>query len=143
MNTTTSAVIADLESEVRHWRREAGRLACKFTGVGPTGGFCMTGKPNDRHINYCLPAGLAARLGRLFNRGSVLDLGCGRGQYGTWFKTHAPMVRWVGVDGAEGIEEFSGGLIRFADLSSPLPWSLRTLFDWKMAIEVAEHLPRP
>jgi hypothetical protein len=55
----------------------------------------------------------------------VVDLGCGQGQYGRYFRRHAPSVEWLGVDGAEGVEFATGGFVRFADLSNGLPSSLQ------------------
>ena len=92
--------------------------------------------------NYCLPERLAGKLGRLFAGGDVLDVGCGVGAYGKYFRSHAPSVRWIGVDGSENIEEATDGHVHFVDLASGLPYAYQRVFDWKMSIEVAEHLPR-
>ena len=86
-------------------------LPCR-SGVfppAPTGGYCLT--PTKRNVggNYFLPKHLAAELGAQFAGSSVLDLGCGIGQYGTYFAMHHPAVRWTGVDGAERVEESTAG----------------------------------
>ena len=92
----------------RHWRAVAGELSCKLNRVGPTGGFCALARGVTRQGMECLPEGLAGVLGATFATSSVLDLGCGKGQYGRWFAKFAPSVRWTGVDGAEGIEKATG-----------------------------------
>ena len=132
------------QASALRWRKEAGRLACLASGKGPTGGFCMgaAAPAAVRGNNYCLPAKLASRLGQLFAGDAVLDLGCGVGAYGAAFRRSAPSVRWVGVDGADGIEEHTHGRVRFAELTEGLPSDLRRPWAWKMSLEVAEHIPR-
>ena len=95
-------------------------------------------------------------------RPSVLDLGAGVGTYGRALRSFAPpmpppssprlnapqrdeaeawwqeQVRWIGYDGAGNVEEVSGGLVRFADLTMPLALPRA---EWVMALEVAEHVP--
>ena len=132
------------EADAIWWRKEAGRLSCEQRGIGPTGGFCMIGEKAAGGTNGCLPTGVASRLASLFAHRSVVDLGCGVGQYGRYFKENASNVHWVGVDGAEMVEEATNGLVRFADLSVGLPsWLVRSKRpDWVMSIEVIEHVPR-
>ena len=45
----------------------------------------------------------------------------------------------MGLDGAEGVEEATNGLVRFADLTEGLPLFARKPWGWGMSIEVAEH----
>ncbi|EOD03765.1 hypothetical protein EMIHUDRAFT_221932 [Emiliania huxleyi CCMP1516] len=132
------------EAEALHWRKVAGQTSCRRHGTGPTGGFCMSPhrQQDKRLMNYCLPKTLAASLAGLFANQSVLDLGCGLGQYGRYFRAYAPSVRWQGLDGAENVQEATGGLVQFADLSEGLPRQHQQWYDWKLSIEVAEHLPR-
>ena len=47
-------------------------------------------------------------------------------------------VKWRSYNGAGNIEEFTGGFVRFFDLSLPL--SLPRA-DWVLSLEVGEHLP--
>ena len=61
--------------------------------------------------NFFLSKALAHGLGRLMAKQSVLDLGCGLGQYGGFFREHYPGVRWVGVDGAANVEEVTKGRV--------------------------------
>jgi len=84
----------------------------------------------------------SAALARLFVNASLLDLGCGVGAYGRYFRQHAPTVQWTGVDGSEGIEEYTKQLVRFADLAADgLPRTLRRPWDWTLSVQVAEHIP--
>lgn len=115
---------------------------CSTHGVASTGGFCAGGGQNK---NLCTSRGLADQLSLLFENSSVLDVGCGRGGYGRHFAAHARSVAWVGIDGAEGVEEATGGFVRYVDLSNthfPSWLAHRKLFTWAMSLEVAEHLPR-
>ena len=142
------------ELEARRLRKEAGRVACEATGVGPTGGFCLnhtSGKKacSSRHIycgnNDCIANTMAAHFAVLYKNRSVLDLGCGVGSYGAYFHRHAPSVTWFGVDGAENVEEVTNGLVQWADLAEGLPQAVRHYtpgWDWVMSLEVAEHIPR-
>ena len=77
----------------------------------------------------------------------VLDLGAGIGQYGRFFKQHWPtQITYVGLDGAENVDDATNGLVRFADLTDGLPRGTRTLthgVDWAISLEVAEYaMPR-
>ena len=79
---------------------------------------------------------------------TVVDLGCGFGQYGKHWKfvgTVPSKLTWHGFDGSENIEKATGNEVTFFDLSelralplkAPLPAE-----HYRMSIEVAEHLPR-
>lgn len=130
-------------------RKEAGRLSCLKIRRGPTGGYCLRKDRPRRGGNSCLAPGLAAALvqhafvGRAV---TVLDLGAGIGQYGEFFRSHAPAshIKYIALDGAENIEESTAGHVRFADLTDGLPRYVRKLprVDWTMSLEVAEHVPR-
>ena len=51
-------------------------------------------------------------------------------------------MQWTGVDGSEGIEAATNGLVRFADLAvDGLPRALRRPWDWTFSMQVAEHIP--
>jgi 2-polyprenyl-3-methyl-5-hydroxy-6-metoxy-1,4-benzoquinol methylase len=141
--TTDEARQHVADEEARRQRRvEAGRRSCKERGVGPNGGYCLTPEKSRVGGNYFMPRKMAGVLGALFANSSVLDLGCGIGQYGRYFAQDHPSVRWMGIDGAERVEEVTNGLVRFADLSEGLPLFAQTPWDWTMSIEVAEHVPR-
>ena len=140
------------------WRAKAGALWCKHVNqkVGPTGGFCLSASAPNFGGNQFWSRPLGKALAQLFQskvsvlpqslatrKVSVLDLGCGLGHYGKYLKAHAPGVEWVGLDGSEGIEEATRGLVRFADLDSGMPESVtRRPWDWVMSLEVGEHIPR-
>lgn len=146
MSAETDILVARLvaaEESALRWRTEAGRIACRY-GAATGGGFCNHSATLAGDAG-CMPTRLAARLGTLFANASVLDLGCGLGRYGRYFRAHSPDVRWVGVDGADGIEQTSRGHVRFAELTDPLPTRIRDLgapWDYAMSLEVAEHVAR-
>ena len=71
---------------------------------------------------------------------SILDVGAGSGQYGLYFASVAPSVRYSAVDGALNVERFTDGRVRWADLSLPL--LLDGPSEWVMSLEVGEHLPQ-
>ena len=134
------------------WRKLAGALSCLRHGVGPSGGFCLPTSINGKNKHNiaiaqssCFNAALAATYASrdFAGNGSLLDLGCGTGAYGRWLRENAPVVSWLRIDGAENVEESTGGLVRFADLGDGLPrFARQRRWDWVMSVEVAEHLPR-
>lgn len=76
---------------------------------------------------------------------SVLDFGAGTGRY-TRALLSRGFSRVIGVDGAEGVEQLSGGVVRRRNLVDPLfpimapqPWGWP--YDWSFCLEVAEHIP--
>ena len=142
-HSEVSANITAARKKLELWRKKAGRLSCVLNGVGPTGGFCMTKKSGAVGGNGCLPATLAPFLAHRWAGKNVLELGCGTGPWGRYLKEHAPTVHWVGLDGAEMIEEATGHFVQFADLSLGLPqFVFHRHWDVVMSIEVGEHVPR-
>lgn len=125
------------------WRRAAGMLSCARLGIGPTGGFCESARASRTLSNERIAKGLAHGLGELFSGLSVLELGCGLGQYGEYFARNHSSVRWLGLDGAEGVEEATKGHVHFADLSEGIPPAVLRLnsWDWVLSLEVGEHVP--
>jgi hypothetical protein len=113
-------------------------LSCKYTGIGPTGGFCLDNKTRDVGGNGCVSIHFAKALALMMGPVMTIDLGCGLGQYGPVLRQNG--VKWVGYDGAENIEEVTKGHVKFLDLSEPLPSSMEK-GDWSMSIEVGEHIP--
>jgi 2-polyprenyl-3-methyl-5-hydroxy-6-metoxy-1,4-benzoquinol methylase len=150
-NADASAAAADeayrAAASSRAARREAGRAACAAgSGVGATGGYCLSG---DGHVggNDVLNIAFAVELARLFEGGSVLDLGAGLGQYERFWSR--PGMHLVGIpaprsvracDGAFNIEDVTGGNVTFCDLTAP-DLDVGGPADWVMSIEVAEHVP--
>eukprot|EP01036_Dinobryon_divergens_P029921 gene29921-39092_t len=128
-----------------YWRKEAGSLSCKVNGLGPNGGFCLDPvKKESVGGNQYFDKGIAEEMSTLFlgsksSNVSVVDFGCGFGQYGQYFKTTWDRIEWVGYDGSENIESVTSGFVKFIDLAEPK--FLGTNYDWTISIEVAEHLP--
>ena len=96
--------------EAARWRKVAGDVSCKSAKVGPTGGFCA----NTHGTNECLNKGFADFIANdiLFastnsSTASVIDLGCGQGQYGAYWRSGeakakfgaGKALRWQGIDG--------------------------------------------
>ena len=129
-----------------YWRKEAGTLSCKVNGLGPNGGFCLDPvQKKSVGSNHAFDKGIAEEMSTLFlgsmsSNVSVVDFGCGFGQYGKYFKTTSSnRIEWVGYDGSENIESVTSGFVKFIDLTEPK--FLGTNYDWAISIEVAEHLP--
>ena len=81
------------------WRKMAGNLSCQIHGVGPTGGFCRSRLSPGHGGGAMIGKHLAHELGStVFGASSVIDIGCGLGQYGRYFKKTFPDVSWLGVD---------------------------------------------
>ncbi|MBT6433564.1 MAG: methyltransferase domain-containing protein [Deltaproteobacteria bacterium] len=68
---------------------------------------------------------------------SVIDLGCGTGNYVR--RLQEAGFDCDGVDGNPNTPELSGGLCGQADLARPL--ELSRVYDWSLSLEVAEHIP--
>jgi SAM-dependent methyltransferase len=76
-------------------------------------------------------------LSRLFSGLSVLDLGCGYGQYVHYL---TPMCSSVeGYDGNPLTPTLSRGLCKVADLTEP---QIFKPAQWVLCLEVGEHVPR-
>ena len=129
-----------------YWRKRAGTLSCKVDGLGPTGGFCLN--PDTKESiggNDLFDKGFAVEMTRIFlepktHSVSVIDFGCGFGQYGKYLNNEpSKRIAWTGYDGSENIEIITNNFVKFIDLAEPK--FLGTKYDWAMSIEVAEHLP--
>jgi len=69
---------------------------------------------------------------------TIVDIGCGVGQYVRAFQELGYKV--VGLDGGEDVEEITGGLVKFCDLTSDtIPYSAE---DWGLFLDVGEHIPK-
>lgn len=126
-----------LKKKVAKWRSYAGEISCKYTGIGPTGGFCLSANKRNVGGNHCIDKKFASFLMFLFANSTVTDLGCGLGQYGKKFKKEG--VHWIGYDGAENIESVTNGFVKFLDLTEEIDIDKS---DWTMSIEVGEHIPK-
>ena len=147
--SSCSAKLTAVEKAANDARKEVGVRSCRKLRRGPTGGYCLRKDKPNRGGNDCLSPQLAAALASHAFVGTsvtVLDLGAGIGQYGTFFRSHAAAshINYIALDGAENIEESTKGLVRFADLTDGLPRDVRALprVHWAMSLEVAEHVPR-
>ncbi|KAK9907483.1 hypothetical protein WJX75_004473 [Coccomyxa subellipsoidea] len=127
-----------LRQKVYSLRKQLGRLSCAADGVGPTGGVCLDadGRHNGREIGS-FDAVLAQNLAAFFGPRSVLDLGCGLGEYGRAFQELG--VAWEGFDGVENIEEITDHFVRWADLTVPQWFGHK--HDWVMSLQVGETIP--
>lgn len=141
--------LKEVEAAAALARQQLGAQSCQRQRRGPTGGYCLRKDKPQRGGNDCLAPGFAAALVRHAFIGSavtVLDLGAGIGQYGTFFRSYPPAshITYVGLDGAENVEESTKGNVRFADLTDGVPRDIRALprVHWAMSLEVAEHVPR-
>jgi 2-polyprenyl-3-methyl-5-hydroxy-6-metoxy-1,4-benzoquinol methylase len=126
------------QSQIRRLRALVGSVSCKVQDLGPTGGFCLSAEKGSPGANL-VDQGFATILAEVFDGQSVLDVGCGLGNYGRWFKENATSVAWEGIDGAENVEEMTGGHVKFADLTEELRLPQT---DWVMSFEVGEHIPK-
>jgi len=68
---------------------------------------------------------------------SVLDLGCGTGEYIKSFIDHG--IKAIGCDGNPDTPTISNGLCSVCDLSTPI--NFNEFFDVVLSLEVAEHIP--
>jgi hypothetical protein len=62
-------------------------------------------------------------------------------QYGRYFASRGSRFAYEAVDGALNVESFTGGFVRWADLTLPLDTQRGTAADWVLSLEVGEHLP--
>jgi len=86
-----------------------GEMYCREHEIGPTGGFCLeTSTDPGVADNSRLDVDLCDRLAKLFANKSVLDLGCGMGQYGKCLQEAQKNISWSGYDGSEGVTKATG-----------------------------------
>ncbi len=86
-------------------------------------------------VGHCFDAPLAAELATFFAGKSVLDLGCGTGEYVRHLQSANITTR--GVDGNPLTPELAPGCV-VADLAKPVDLLPA---DWVLCLEVGEHLP--
>ncbi len=70
---------------------------------------------------------------------TIGDLGCGKADYVKVLLAY--QFDCEGYDGNPDTVSLSDGLAKVADLSAPLDFG--KTFDWILALEVAEHIPKP
>ena len=99
--------------------------------VGQTGGWKLDpGKP------YLLDLGLARAIAAVAHRHTLVELGAGLGCYSLML-AHCGVHVLAAIDGAEKVNELSGGVVTRADLTQPM----RSAADWVMTLETGEHIP--
>jgi hypothetical protein len=146
--------------ERKHQDAKAQCHAARERGVAESGGWCLNSTLLARtsnnwvllphNMSYRLPrkhfaadSNVLAALDRLLSptaahgRLSLIDFGAGIGQYARGLLGRSHIVR--PYDGAGDVEEFTGGLVRFADLTAPALALPRA--DWVLSTEVGEHIP--
>lgn len=96
-------------------------------------------KKQKRRRGRMLDEGLVKALVTIIPKNAtIIDLGAGTGSLVKALRNmnfHA----W-GVDGTEGIVEYTEGIVGWADLTLDCPW-LYGKADWGICIEVGEHIP--
>ena len=145
-----------LREQAIHWRRVAGELSCQLEGpdgTSPSGGWCLRPSEEDwgnlgRAAVHHVVAddGLARTIVKFLvpnetERVTLVDVCAGVGQYGFWFRAHNATIDWRGFDGAENIESFTGGAVKWIDVTDPLFDSIDQHPDWVMSLECGEHIP--
>lgn len=116
-----------------------GEMYCEKHGIGPTGGFCVKSAAQSEGGNHMWDKPLCTRMAEIFADSSVLDLGCGLGWYGKCLEGAGKNIKWMGLDGSEGIEKATDGYVKFADLTMPQFYEEK--YDWIVSLEVGEHIP--
>lgn len=93
------------------------------------------------HENHLFDSSLANGLLKLFNNlkvKTVLDLGCGTGDYTNFFISNG--IKCDGYDGNPNTPDVSGGSCGVLNLAHPTDLNKR--FDCVLSLEVGEHLPQ-
>jgi len=116
------------------WRRSNRSKSHSGPKVGDAGRWII--QPN---YAYVIDRGLASALAMIFSRKSVLELGAGQGCYTKALYETRALKNITAIEGAENIEELSGGAIKQADLSKPFETDV---VDWVLCTEVGEHVPK-
>lgn len=90
------------------------------------------------HLDEGLAEGIANFVKTNGERGDTLtDIGAGKGLYVRYWNGHGLKAR--GVEGIQNIEKLTGGIVRYADLSTPSNCTETTA--WATCLEVLEHIP--
>jgi hypothetical protein len=142
--------------EAKRWRKANAEKLCNENTrdqISDTGAWCLSNQSvpvpmRDAPPGYWLPehhadgdAGIASFMVTLIKANqTVLDLGCGVGQYGHLLNKIAPGISYHGYDGAVNGESFTNDFINWIDLSVPIELPV-TSYSWVISIEVGEHLP--
>jgi hypothetical protein len=102
--------------------------------ISPTG-FWTDENLNEHAFDQSLADGLLCFM-KLNNCYSILDLGCGPGEYVKYFKSNGQLA--VGYDGNPNTQKITNGLCHVADLTSVHVFEKS---DCVISLEVGEHIP--
>ena len=147
---------AKMQALIIQWRRVLGEHYCAShnqDGVSPSGGWCLEesqenwgdlGRSAKHHV--IADDGLATTIAKYIEikerRVSLLDIGAGVGQYGHWFHKNNISVDWRGYDGAENVESYTSGFVKWIDVTNALFDTVSDYeADWVLSLEIAEHIP--
>lgn len=144
-----SASVAPYKQSAIKWRRIAGMATCRTDSpVSVTGSWCLPVDPASgpgRQAKHLLPAdagvgaGIAKHLGG--ENYSLIEIGAGVGQYGYYLRARNASLRWFGYDGAENVEEFTGGFVAWTEVTDETLDAIPFRGDWVMSLEVGENVP--
>lgn len=94
--------------------------------------------PNkEGHAHDSRLAGAILRILKRRKCNTLVDFGCGTGDYAFFFRRHGIVVE--AYDGNPHTEEISGGIGQVKDLSEP--FDLKKYFKCILSLEVGEHIP--
>lgn len=143
--------IAYLQLATETLRKQLFNAVCDGSSrVSDTGAWCLfSSNDTDTSYGYAMathhfPAdqGVARTIESLMKPGQrLLDLGCGIGQYGQFFKQSNSKISWRGYDGAINVDMYTDGFVKWADLTVPGFSPAREKHHWVMALEIGEHVP--
>ena len=140
---------ARLEQRIAFLHERVADLLCadKYDGHTETGAWCLRkGSEQDgialADLHFLDKHVAEVVLSVIGQRGSVLDVGAGSGQYCHFFaKKRDASATCDSVDGALNVESFTQGRVKWADLTQPLLLDRHEKYDWVLSLEVGEHLP--
>jgi len=94
--------------------------------------------PNkEGHAHDSRLAGAILKILRGYKCDTLVDFGCGTGEYARFFRKHGLVVE--AYDGNPYTEQLTGGIGQVKDLSQP--FDLGKKFKCVMSLEVGEHIP--
>lgn len=92
---------------------------------------------SEGHAHDSRLAGAILKILRRRKCDTLVDFGCGTGEYARFFKKHGMVVE--AYDGNPYTEQLTGGIGAVKDLSQP--FNLLKQFGCVMSLEVGEHIP--
>jgi cyclopropane fatty-acyl-phospholipid synthase-like methyltransferase len=99
-------------------------------------GFWMN-PTKEGHAHDSRLSGEILKLLRVYKCDTLVDFGCGTGEYARFFRKHGLVVE--AYDGNPYTEQLTGGIGQVKDLSQP--FDLGKKFKCVMSLEVGEHIP--